>query len=470
MSAMDAKNQERIHRALEGLLSPQEWHALQEEIIREPSLRASYVEALWLHQSLRARRFELEHTEMERGGGPVFEMRVPGRGYSLYAAILLAACAVFALGVYFLPRRLERAPTVATLVRAENCKWAGSDLPTLENSRLVAGTLALVEGMATIAFESGAVVTLEAPTKFQIRDAMHCRLIEGAVTAEVPEPAHGFTIEAPDLKVVDLGTRFGLTASAVGNSQVRVFQGEVEVEGLPNGKMKRLKEGTGLHVNSGSTPAGQEPIQGQQVQEADGWVAIPTSFGAGKDGYARRGDEGKMFGLQPLLIVKHTDLPDGRRNERRAVVSFDVSQISPSEVQEAEFVLDPVQSGFGFSALVPDSRFAVYGITDEALDSWAERDLLWDKTPACNDAGPLGAQTRRLAEFWIPRGGAGPSVTVRSGAFCEFIREDTNGIVSFLIVRETGETDPSGLAHGFASKEHPTARPPSLRLRLPQRP
>ena len=38
-------------------------------------------------------------------------------------------------------------------------------------------------------------------------------------------------------------------------------------------------------------------------------------------------------------------------------------------------------------------------------------------------------------------------------------------LVSFLIVRETGETDPSGLAHGFASKEHPTARPPTLRLK-----
>jgi hypothetical protein len=42
-------------------------------------------------------------------------------------------------------------------------------------------------------------VTLEAPTKLQIRDAMHCRLLEGAVTAAVPEPAHVFTIEAPDL-------------------------------------------------------------------------------------------------------------------------------------------------------------------------------------------------------------------------------------------------------------------------------
>ena len=53
---------------------------------------------------------------------------------------------------------------------------------------------------------------------------------------------------------------------------------------------------------------------------------------------------------------------------------------------------------------------------------------------------------------------------VRGDALAEFIRGDTNGLVSFLIVRETGETDHNGIAHGFASKEHPTARPPTLRF------
>ena len=38
-------------------------------------------------------------------------------------------------------------------------------------------------------------------------------------------------------------------------------------------------------------------------------------------------------------------------------------------------------------------------------------------------------------------------------------------LVTFLIVRETSETDPSGLVHAFASKEHPTARPPTLRVK-----
>src|SRR6266700_3687234 len=143
-------------------------------------------------------------------------------------------------------------------------------------------------------------------------------------------------------------------------------------------------------------------------------------------------------------MVKHTELEASHKNERRSLVTFDVSQIPAAKAGEAQIVLDPVPSGFGFSALVPDSRFAIYGITDESLDDWNEKDMRWATLPACTDEGPNPNQTQRLAEFWIPRGGSGGAI----------------------IVRETGESDPNGLAHGFASKEHPTARPPTLRIKL----
>jgi hypothetical protein len=45
------------------------------------------------------------------------------------------------------------------------------------------------------------------------------------------------------------------------------------------------------------------------------------------------------------------------------------------------------------------------------------------------------------------------------------VRDDRDGMVTFLIVRETSETHASGLVHAFASKEHPTGRPPTLRTR-----
>ncbi len=455
-------NHERIQRAIEGLLPEDALDALKRDILADADLRAAYVEQMWLHASLQTERESLG--EIFEEAAPV-ESKIVRRWPVAFWAAAAAAC-VTLLATIFLSGKgtLFRRP-VATLVQAENCKWAGSDLPTAVNSKLGAGRLVLVEGIATLKFKNGATVTMEAPTTLEILTAMHCRLIEGTLTAEVPEPAHGFTVDTPDIKVVDLGTKFGVTTAATGNSQVRVFQGEVEIGGLKDGKTKRITEGKGMHVGSGNTTPGQEPTRGQVVEESGGWKAIPTSFGRGKDGYARRGDNGAHFGEQAVLIVKHTDIATGRTNERRAVITFDVSQVSASGIVDAQLTLDPQPSGFGFSSLVPDSHFTVYGVTDETLDAWEEKDLMWASLPGCTDEGPNPSQVRRLGEFWIPRGGTGGPITVRGDAFADFVRSDTNGLVTFLIVRETGETDPSGLAHGFASKEHPTGRPPILRLK-----
>ena len=46
-------------------------------------------------------------------------------------------------------------------------------------------------------------------------------------------------------------------------------------------------------------------------------------------------DNGAPLGANPLIIVKHTDIEAGRKNERRAVVTFDVSQIPSARVGEA---------------------------------------------------------------------------------------------------------------------------------------
>ena len=109
---------------------------------------------------------------------------------------------------------------MATIVSAEDCRWAGSELPTVEGARLGTGTLALVEGVATLQFNSGAELTIEAPTTLEVLDEMRCRLIEGSLVADVPPSAHGFTIDTQDMEVIDLGTRFGLTASGLGDTHV----------------------------------------------------------------------------------------------------------------------------------------------------------------------------------------------------------------------------------------------------------
>lgn len=455
---------ERIQRALDGLLSAEAQRAFQADVVRDPKLRADYVEQMWLHSTLRAEGETLGALFQE--ASPSVENSVRRWPLAILSAGLAAILTLSVSAGFFGKTPLFRG-TVATLVQADNCKWAGSDLPTALNSKLGTGRLALVEGIATLKFKSGATLTIEAPSTLEILTPMHCRLLEGTLTAEVPQPAHGFTVDTPDLKVVDLGTKFGVSSGSTGNSQVHVFEGEIEIPSADGKKGQRITKGHGLRVGSGRTPIGQEPTRNQEALEAGGWTLIPTSFGRGKDSYVQRGDTEKLMGSNPLILVKHTDLTPGSKNERRGVMTFDLSKIPPLEITEAQLVLDPKPSGVGFASLVPDSRFAVYGLTDERLDAWDESQVRWESLPGCTDDGPNPNATRKLAEFWIPRGGTGGPITIRSDALAEFIRTKTNGLASFLIVRETGETDPSGIAHAFASKEHPTGRPPTLRLKCP---
>lgn len=453
---------ERIQRAIEGLLSPQEQAQFESDVVADGALRSAYVERLWLHATLRQQGGDLERIFASHPVVDIVDHAArwkPLLAGALAASLLIGAIFVGGGGLSLLT------PKVARLIEADNCKWAGSELPTLVNSRMTAGTLTLLEGIATLEFKCGAKVCMEAPATLQILDSMHCRLMEGSVTADVPEPAHGFTVDTPDIKVIDWGTKFGVTTGFGGRSHVRVFEGEVEIEGATVQGGKRLTKGQTLLVDSGYSSAEQEPVLGRQVLDAEGWTSVPTSFGRGKDGYVRRGNDGGSMGMSPLLMVKHTELRASRGNERRIVLTFDLSQIDAPNVADAQLVLDPKPTGFGFPSLVPDSRFAVYGITQNALNLWEENTLLWESLPGCTDSGVEPEATTRLAEFSIARGaGSGPLI-VGGDAISGFLRSRKDGLASFIIVRETGESDPSGLVHGFASKEYPGGTPPTLRIR-----
>lgn len=463
--ALSAADADRIERALEGLLPPDALAALQADVIRDPALRAAYADRASLHAALRAEREALPALLERRDVAADAAVPAPARWPFFTAVAAAVAAAGVALLLALRPApfpAVPAAPPIAVLVSSQNTVWAPSTLPTAERSALGPGTLSLLEGIATVTFASGASVTLEAPTKLELVGPMLTRLIEGSLTAEVPPGAHGFTVETADLRVVDLGTRFGVTASSTGNSHVIVFEGAVQLEDT-KGSSRTLAAGKSYHVRSGAVNAGHlEPAQSQALEHIDGWTSIPTSFGRGKDAFARRSHT--VPEPQPLLMVKHSDLPASYQNERRAFLTFDLSDVKPAALTEAELVLDPEPSGLGFTAMVPDSRFAIYGVADETADAWSETGLAWETAPgAGDDLDP--ARFRRLAEFTLPRGASGAPFAVGSKALNEFLKSDTNGLATFVLVRETGETEAAGLVHAFASKEHPTARPPTLRVR-----
>jgi len=138
--------------------------------------------------------------------------------------------------------------------------------------------------------------------------------------------------------------------------------------------------------------------------------------------------------------------------------------------ENAEFTLAIDPSDLGFATLVPDSTFLVYGLTDEAGDTWDETTLTARNAPAHDPASaarnlPVPDKTRLLGSFTIAQGVNRGNCTLRGPALVDFLNADTNGIVTFILCRETDETARSGLVHAFATKESGSNTPPLLRVK-----
>lgn len=394
-------------------------------------------------------------------------------------ALTAAAAALAVLGTVWLTD--ETPDTVATLARARSCKWGNSALPTVEGARLTPGTLELLEGMASLKFESGAEVTLEAPVSLEVVSKMECRVKKGTVVAEVPPQAKGFTIHTPETKVVDWGTRFGVSASEDGKCLVHVIDGLVEVQRQGEAQSRELRAGQrvdygGFLAGAVNPDAGRDdqPEPGRWLPEAirdlgDGWQAVTSGYGEGRDTWIQSGGSIRATGRESFLRVKHSS--HDSKLDRKAYVAFDLSRFKGRRVLEAEFVIHVEPSELGFASLVPDALFTVHALTDEGQENWKEEGLTWSQAPAHDEdpahrTQPIPGQSVKVGEFVVPQGTTRGAFTVRGEALAEALRADTNGIITFIICRQTDESARNGLAHAFASRENTHNNPPTLRVRL----
>lgn len=466
-------------RARDGAVSEEEARLLNERILKDASARSLIASAVFLEAELRLESRETLCAPPDAGSLPAAAGAPRARPrISSWTWTAAAAAAAIAGGAMWL---LEREPApAATLVKAQHCKWGNSALPTLEGGRLRPGTLELLEGMATLRFRSGAEVVMEAPVSLEIVSAMECRIKSGTVVADVPPQARGFTVQTPGTRIVDFGTRFGVSAGEDGKCLVHVIQGLVEVNRNEQPEPQKLHTGEradfgGMvksQLHPGSTPGDQpEPdrwMPGPISDMGDGWQMLTTAFGRGKDSCIQSNAATKITGAEPFLRVKHTTLDS--KLERKGYVAFDLSRFTGKKITDAEFVLHVEPGDLGFASLVPDATFAIYGLTAESQDEWTEDGLNWNAAPAHDLAPghhslPVAAATRLLGRLAIPQGTTRGSFSIKGAELAGFLNADSNGIATLIICRETDETARNGLVHAFATKENPRNTPPILRVK-----
>lgn len=380
----------------------------------------------------------------------------------------LAACLLLAIG-WFTSRSTE-SPAFATLTEVKAGKWDGGTLPTLEGARLTAGRLKLAEGLATIVFDSGAEVRLEGPADLELKDGAHCVLRGGRLVAKVPPPAIGFVVDTPTAELTDLGTEFGVHVRDGQTADVQVFNGLVDAKHLATGKVERMPTGESLRFETDtvtpfdplleSPPSAPPPLGGDRSKV----LTLTTAMGRGIDGYAQPAVE-TPHRSDVLILVKSTTAEKSAFN-RKGYIGIDLSSLGEELVTEAQLTLTMAPTGMGFSSEVPDSTFTVYGLLDESLDNWTARELTWESAPA-NRPTPTGldpAKTMKIGQFIVPQGVQTGTVTVEGPTLAEFLNRDTNGLATFIFVRETLGSGRSDYVHGFANRNHPTLPPPTLKV------
>lgn len=346
-------------------------------------------------------------------------------------------------------------PTFATMKESHAAFWESSDLPTANRSRLGQGTLRLAEGLATIKFDSGAEVILEAPATLVLVDAMRCELTGGTAVSDIPESALGFRIKTPSADVVDYGTRFAVSVyEETGETHTQVIEGKVQVEYAKSGKVVELNTGQRNRVlgetMGEATEGGDQEYRTIPIKPLDhgpSWTLLKPV----KDAYT-----GRVMGHESdiLLYIKN-GIHDENVN-RTSYIGFDLAEIDQTRIEEAELLLYFAPTGWGLASHVPDATFSVYGLTGD-VPNWDES-ILHGRFPG--EPVPV-----HLGSFTIPQGVQKGRFGIRSEALADFLRDRSPSEVTLQVVRDTMETESSGLVHGFASRRHPILPAPTLAIR-----
>lgn len=149
-------------------------------------------------------------------------------GTALAACILIAALVV----IQAIDQGWWQPSTdsLARVVAIDAAAWQPDAAVYAIDDAVAAGdVLSLASGFVEISYADGTAVVLEGPASFEIRAATDGRLTRGRLTATLGGTSKGFAVRTPSAVITDLGTQFGVEVDAGGRTDVRVFEGLVEL-------------------------------------------------------------------------------------------------------------------------------------------------------------------------------------------------------------------------------------------------
>lgn len=367
----------------------------------------------------------------------------------------------------------EQTRHFASLAKTTNCLWGDSMTMTRPGTRLGPCTLRLEEGVALVHFDCGVAISLEGPCVFELREEKQAFLHFGCLVATVESvEGIGFLIDTPNAIIKDFGTKFGINSPKDRPTSVYVIEGNVEVQSKKTPEQVSLQRGEAVVLGrqkdeAGSTPLKVEPFMSVfQISTATGrgkeqWVVCePSVLHSAEIGFPEAD-------TRSYMLVKTSTLKD-RMSDRKAVFSIDIGQVNEQEKQridDAILTLSYGPTGLGYFSNVSDSDFTLYGLLDESQDGWNSDELDWETLPGNLPRNEMDENVWiPLGHFSIAQGSLQGLVSVEGKKLIDFIHNDSNGLLTFALVRNTVATEVCGYVHGFANRHHNKLMPPNLKM------
>jgi hypothetical protein len=249
-----------------------EMSALNLLLRNDPGARDEYLLRIELHARLASdpNLFSKVVNAADNGGLPGIHVgdgqkilglnpTMPARRALPVPALAVATCLTLVAGavwtLWFKPSAVRKGATstaVAMLTRTVDAHWDQTGKSTRVGGALEPGSLRLESGLAQVVFYSGARMVIEGPTELQLVSPLEVVCPTGRLLLEVPPPARGFRLKTSQLKVVDLGTSFGIDATR-GQTALHVFKGKVEFSASTLARQS-LGEGRAAVVQGGARP------------------------------------------------------------------------------------------------------------------------------------------------------------------------------------------------------------------------
>ncbi|WAC20833.1 FecR domain-containing protein [Luteolibacter sp. SL250] len=200
----------------------------------------------------------------------------------VWAAVATVAVAGWVADAVFHP--LSQGPV------AEITGSTGADGIPAEKSFRKGEILSFREGFVSVRFKDGAEVVIEGDAQLQFLGTNRAKLLKGSAVANVPESAHGFTIDGPGGKVVDIGTEFAVK-TAGDQMEVHVLKGEVEAKAQGH-RTVSLKEDKAALI-------GKNGVASLVAAPGNFLTALPPKHGASPIDYLHWAfDEGSGLGAR----------------------------------------------------------------------------------------------------------------------------------------------------------------------------